>query len=403
MRKTISIAIALLCLLVCARVALADQDEETEAEVTDEIADEIEGSIERALATADLHEIESFYNEYASQLKPVTGGTDLKSFITTLAKGGADFDMSQVYAFVLDALFNGVRQSIPAIVQVIVIALLFSVISHFAPSFGKSGVSKTAGTAQYVIVGTITIGVLVSAFAVGTDAIANMSAFAKEFFPLLIALLTALGGITSAAILSPATVFLTTGISMFYHSIVLPLVIVLTVLTVINNFSDNVKLSGFCSLIKSVVKWAIGISFTVFLGLVAIQGLVGSTFDGVSIKTAKYTIDKFVPIVGGMFSDTADVLISCTLLIKNAVGIAGIVIIAAMMLAPVLSILAHYFLLKLAGAVVEPIAGEKPGKFFADAADVLLLLFAAVLAAAAMCFITVAVIIGAGNTNLMLR
>jgi stage III sporulation protein AE len=123
----------------------------------------------------------------------------------------------------------------------------------------------------------------------------------------------------------------------------------------------------------------------------------------VSIKAAKYTIDKLVPIIGGMFSNTVDVLISCTLLIKNAIGIAGIIIIAGMVITPIFGILAHYFIFKLAGAVLEPVAGKTIGKFANDSADVLLLLFVAVLAAAAMFFITIAVIIGAGNTNIMLR
>lgn len=399
MKIVLCICAALLCLLVPAGTALADDDEDIEQALDDEIDE----NIENALQSADLHEIEKFYNEYAKELRPITGGTDLKSFVTTLAKGGADFDFADLYTFIIGAMFGGVQQSIPAIIQIIVIALLFSIITHFAPSFGKSGVSKAATTAQYVIIGTITISILVTAFAIGTNAIARMTSFTKEFFPLLITLLTALGGITSAAILSPATVFLTTGITIFYNNVILPLIIVLTVFTLVNNFSTSVKLNGFCSLIKSIIKWAIGISFTIFLGIIAIQGLMGSTFDGVSIKTAKYTIDKFVPIVGGMFSDTVDVLIACTLLIKNAIGIAGIIIIAGMIITPVFGILAHYFLFKLTGAVLEPMAGDGLAKFAGDAADVLMLLFAAVLAAAAMFFITVAVMIGAGNTSIMLR
>lgn len=399
MKKVAVVITVLLCIMLLPGVALADQDKEIEEALEKEIDD----NIERALQTADLHEIESYYNAYAKELAPITGGVDLKTFVTMLAKGGADFEIGDIFSFIISAMFAGVKQSIPAIVQIIVIALLFSIITHFNPSFGKSGVSKAAQTAQYVIIGTITIGILVTAFSIGTKAISGMTAFTKEFFPLLITLLTALGGITSAAILSPATVFLTTGISIFYNSFILPLIIVLTVFTVVNNFSTSVKLNGFCSLIKSVIKWAIGISSTIFLGIIAIQGLMGSTFDGISIKTAKYTIDKFVPIVGGMFSDTVDVLISCTLLIKNAIGIAGIIVIAGIIITPVFGILAHYFLFKLSGAVLEPMSGTSIGKFANDAADVLLLLFATVLAAAVMFFITVAVIIGAGNTGLMLR
>lgn len=388
-----------LCLSLFTGAALATEKEEA----SDALEDEITDNIERALGTADLHEIEKYFREYADTLRPITKGMDLNSFVTMLAKGGADFNISDVYSLVLDSMFAGVKQSIPSIVQIIIIALLFSIITHFKPSFGDSGVSKAAQTAQYVIIGTITIGILTAAFKTGIDAVAAMTAFTSEFFPLIIALLTALGGITSAAILSPATVFLTTGVSLFFSSFIMPLLVVLTVFTLINNFSTSIKLNGFCALIKTIVKWAIGLSFTVFLGIIAIQGLLGSTFDGVSVKAAKYTIDKLVPIIGGMFSNTVDVLIACTLLIKNAIGVAGIIIIAGIVITPVFGILAHYFIFKLSGAVLEPVAGKTIGKLANDSADVLLLLFAAVLAAATMFFITIAVIIGAGNTNIMLR
>jgi stage III sporulation protein AE len=398
MKKTIFIAI-ILCMILMPHTALASDEDE----IDQAFEDEVTRNIENALGTADLHEIERYFNEYADTLRPVTGGMDLKTFVSMLAKGGADFKISDVYSLVIDSMFRGVKQSIPAVIQIIVIALIFSIISHFKPSFGESGVSKAAQTAQFVIIGTITIGILATAFKTGTDAISSMTAFTTEFFPILIAMLTALGGITSAAILSPATVFLTTGISFFFRNIILPLIIVLMVFTLVNNFSSTIKLKGFCSFIKTMVKWAIGISFTIFLGIIAIQGLLGSTFDGISVKTAKYTIDKLVPIIGGMFSNSVDVLIACTLLIKNAIGIAGIIIIAAIVIVPVFGILAHYFLFKLSGAVLEPIAGKSIGKFASESADVLLMLFAAVLASALMFFITISVIIGAGNTNLMLR
>ncbi len=401
MKKLWIIFAVLLCVFMAPRLALAD--DELEKAITDEIEDEISENIENALTTADLHELEEYYNEYARTLAPVTDGASLGSFITMLAQGGATFNAADVYGMVLNALFAGLKQSIPAVVQIIIVALIFSIISHFKPSFGETGVSKAAQTAQFVIVGTMTLGILASAFSIGSGAVEKMTSFTGEFFPLMISLLTALGGITSAAILSPATVFLTTGITIFFKGFVLPLIIVLTVFTIINHFSTTIKLSGFCALLKSIVKWGVGIGLTVFIGIIAIQGLLGSSFDGVSIKTAKFTIDKFVPIVGGLFAQSVDVVISCTLLIKNAVGIAGIIIIAAIVISPALAILAHYFLFKLTGAILEPIAGGEMGKFAQDAADVLMLLFVAVLAAAIMFFVTTAVIIGAGNANIMLR
>lgn len=401
MKKKWILALLVCCIIFVPHTALADDP--IEQAIADQIEQDIADNISHALTSADLHEIESYYNAYAQTLEPVTGGAGFRSFLEMLAMGGANFDISGVFSLVISSMFTGIEQSIPAIIQIIVVALVFSIITHFAPSFGATGVSNAAQTAQYVIVGTMTIGIFVSAFAIGTEAISRMTAFTADFFPLLITLLTALGGISSAAILSPATVFLTTGVSLFYKNIVMPMIIVLTVFTIINHFSTSVKLNGFCGILKSLIKWGIGISSTVFAGIIAIQGLLGSTFDGLSIKTAKYTIDKFIPIVGGMFSDSADVLISCTLLIKNAVGIAGIIIIIGAVISPLFALLAHHFLFKLAGAVLEPIAGGSMSKFARDAAGVLLLLFAAVAAAAIMFFVTTAVIIGAGSANVMLR
>jgi len=387
--------------LAAPRTALADDD--LDRIIADEIENEIRENIANALSAADLHELEQYYQEYAQTLSPVTGGRDLKSFIAMLAQGGADLSAADVFGMVMEALLAGVKQTIPAVVQIIIVALIFSLISHFKPSFGETSVSRAAQTAQYVIVGTMTLAMFASAFTVGSGAIQSMTSFTGEFFPLMLALLTALGGITSAAILKPATVWLITGISLIYKGFVLPLIILLTVFTLINHFSTTIKLSGFCNLFKTIIKWGIGIGLTIFIGVVAIHGLLGSSFDGVSIKTAKFTIDKFVPIVGNLFAQSVDVVITCTLLIKNAVGIAGIIIIAAIVISPAFSILAHFFLFKLTGAVHEPITGTGRSQFVQDAADVLMMLFVAVLAVAIMFFVTTAVIIGAGNANIMLR
>ncbi len=401
MKKTIVAIIIILSIIFSASTAKAqDFVEEALAEQTE---DEILQNISRAISSADLNEIESYYEEYAKQLKPFTKGSGFDSFIEMLATGGANFDIFGVLSALLGFFLTGINQTLPAIIQIIVVALIFSIITHFSPSFGSTGVSKAALMAQYVIIGTMTISILSSAFSIGTGAISAMTEFSTDFFPLIIALLAVLGGISASAILSPATVLLTTGMSMFYKSVVLPVVIVLTVLTIINHFSSTVKLSGFCSLLKSIVKWAIGISSTVFIGIIMMQGLLSSTLDGLSIKTAKFTIGKMVPIVGNMISDSADVLVCCTLLVKNAVGICGVVIIIGIVISPLFALLAHYFVFKFAGAVLEPISGSNMSKFTQDAAGVLLLLFAALAAAAVMFFVTTAVIIGAGNNNVMLR
>ena len=61
-------------------------------------------------------------------------------------------------------------------------------------------------------------------------------------------------------------------------------------------------------------------------------------------------MDKFVPVVGGMFSGTMDTLIGCSLVVKNGVGVMGLILIACKMASPVMQIVAVTLMLKLTAA-----------------------------------------------------
>ena len=51
---------------------------------------------------------------------------------------------------------------------------------------------------------------------------------------------------------------------------------------------------------------------TIFLGIISIQGATAAVTDGVTIRTAKYLTGNFVPVVGRMFSDAADMVVGAS-------------------------------------------------------------------------------------------
>ena len=63
---------------------------------------------------------------------------------------------------------------------------------------------------------------------------------------------------------------------------------------------------------------------TVFLSVVSIQGTATAVADGVAIKTAKFVTGNFIPVVGRMFTDAADTVISASVILKNTIGLAGV-------------------------------------------------------------------------------
>ncbi len=357
--------------------------------------------IDEILNSLDMGALELQYNKEAESLVPITGGLSLEDFVSQLAGGQLFLEYNSIFDYLVGLFAKSLKESLPFVVEILVITLLFSLLSVFYPDFG--GTYAAAHYARYILISGIAISVFLRTFTMGNDAIEMITGFSTQFFPLLFFLLTSIGGIASASILKPATAALTGFVSMFVKSFIAPLLVLMCAVTVLASFAKTFKLNNLRELIKSIIKWAIGISFVVFLGCIALQGLMSSTFDGVTIKAAKYTIDKAVPIIGGVFSETMDMLIASSLIIKNAIGVVGMLVIVSMLLSPVITITVQYFLLKLASALSEPLGSGDIAKFLKSMSEIILLQNAVLLTSGAMLLINVGLILGSGNINLMFR
>lgn len=79
-------------------------------------------------------------------------------------------------------------------------------------------------------------------------------------------------------------------------------------------------------------------SFNDFLGVLSVQGTATAVADGIAVKTAKFVTGNFIPVVGRMFTEAADTVISASGLLKNTVGIIGLVILCLIVAFPAIQI-----------------------------------------------------------------
>ena len=143
-----------------------------------------------------------------------------------------------------------------------------------------------------------------------------------------------------------------------------------------------------------------GLSVTLFSGLTAMQGMVTKTADGMLAKTAKYSADNFVPIVGGFAADSIDLILSCATIIKNGVGIFGLIIILTLLIIPMIKILAVAIVFKITAIVTEPIANKTISDCLNEIGNTVITLAVILFLGAVMFLIFLAVIIGIGGGRL---
>ena len=92
-------------------------------------------------------------------------------------------------------------------------------------------------------------------------------------------------------------------------NIFIPIILVSTVLSIVSQISDKVQISNLSKFLKSSVIWTLGISLTIFVGVLSLEGTLGSSVDGITAKTAKAVVSSSIPVVGKLLGETVDAVI----------------------------------------------------------------------------------------------
>ena len=166
---------------------------------------------------------------------------------------------------------------------------------------------------------------------------------------------------------------------------------------IISNMSTSVNLDKFSGFVSSLFKWSVGLVFTLFFSVFTLQGISVSKFDSLSIRTTKYTIKSYIPIMGGYLSDGMDLILSSTMLIKNAVGLVGVLLIISTIISPLLEIVVFSLMLKLVSAVLQPIGNSKTSNFLSATAKSITMLSTAIIAIGFMYLISIGLVMTTSN------
>lgn len=235
------------------------------------------------------------------------------------------------------------------------------------------------------------------------DTIQNLVGFSHTLIPILITLMMTTGNITSASVVQPILLFLITFIGNIITTVLLPLTLVGTALSIISKISDRVQIGKLSKYFKSTTVWVLGVTLTLFVGILSLEGTLSSSVDGITAKTAKVAVSNFIPVVGKILGDAVDTVIGCSNILKNAVGIVGVIIVIGICIVPIIKLailMATYYLVS---AVCEPIADEKIISLLSQIGDTFKILLAMLSAISVMLIIGITLVIKISNSGLMYR
>ncbi|MCC3358694.1 stage III sporulation protein AE [Bacillus sp. REN16] len=368
-----------------------------------EIIDEqIQHQVEEQLETLGIDEIKQYWDEIVTEY----GGylpESQKGSLLDFIRGEKELSLKEWLLGLVKFVFHEIIANGKLLSTLIMLTIFSMFLQTLQNSFEKSAVSKVAYSIVYMVLIIIALNSFRVAIMYTEQAIQSMINFILALVPLLLALVASSGGITSAAFFHPLILFLMNTSGLLIQYIVLPLLFMSALLSIVSTLSDQYKVTKLAQLLRNVSIGIIGVFLTIFLGVISVQGATTAVADGITIRTAKFITGNFIPVIGRMFTDATDTVISASVILKNTVGIFGLVILLLIAAFPAIKVLSLAIIYKLAAALLQPLGGGPIIACLDIISKSVIYIFAALAIVSLMFFLSITVIIAAGNLTLMVR
>lgn len=349
----------------------------------------------------DSVNISKFIEEAKRYTSNVFDDIDFSELLNSAITG--NIDNKELGKGILKVVGKETLNSVRTIASIMIVIIIHSILKSISEGLENQGIAKISYYVQYILIVTLIMSNFSQVISMVKDSVNSLIAFSNTLIPLLFTLVLTTGNMISANLLQPVLLFMVTFIGNFISNIIIPMVLASTVLGIVSKISEYVQLDKLSKFFKSSVVWILGVVLTLFVSLVSVEGSLSSSVDGITAKTAKAAVSSFIPVVGKILGDAVDTVIGCTSILKNAVGIVGVIVILGICITPIIKLVLLMTTYYIGSAICEPIADAKIVKLLSEIGDTFRVLLAILCSLAVMLIIGTTLVMKISNSGLMYR
>ena len=297
-------------------------------------------------------------------------GVDLPKALTDAIPDAAEELLEEIDVSTVDGFADGVRylveyisgeigntfrQRMKGAASVLLVVLLCGVIEGFSRSAEhQQPLFLTMAGALSVTI--LTVGSLDSLIGLGRETIQELNTFSNVLLPILAAAAAVSGSVATATLQQVTTVFLADVLMNLIDGLLMPMVyLYIGILTASACLPEN-RLGVIADGLKKCIVWILSTSLLLFTLYLSITRIIAGSVDSATIRVAKTTISGVVPVVGGIIAEASETVLAGAGLMKNTIGIFGMLVILAVCAYPFLQLGSQYLLYKLT-AFLSGVAG----------------------------------------------
>ena len=341
-----------------------------------------------------LKEAQKYTNESFEEI-------DLSSMLGQAIQG--KIDNNKLYKIIIKLLGKEVSSSLKILISILVIIVIHGILKAISDGLENNSVSQIIYFVQYILIVTLIMSNFSEIIKLVKDTANDLVGFINVLIPLLLTLMVYTGNITTSTVIEPIVLAISNFVGNIIADVLIPIVLIIVTFSIVSKVSERVQVEKLSKFLKSGVVWFLGIVLTVFVGVVSLEGTLSSSVDGVTAKTAKAAVSTVIPVVGKILGDVVDSVLGCGVILKNAVGFVGVIVILSICIMPIIKIGTLSIIYSLASAVVQPIADEKIVKLLDEMSGVFKLLLGILCALSVILIIGITMVVKISNSGMMYR
>ncbi len=362
-----------------------------------EMSEDLGNNVNALLKDIDFSPIDEVIAEFDDNQIKMFSLDNIKAKVKDIINGKQAVDYNTIAEVVVNVLLQVIIQYVPMFALIVGIGIIASLLDQIKSKFNEKSTGDIVHFVCFCLIVIIMATSVKRLITSTTSTIGNMQNIINVIFPIILTLMTGIGAVTSVGVFQPVLAVMSNIVSTIIFKAVIPIFIFSFVLHIIGHLSGTIKLDKFNSFLSSLFKWLIGITFTIFFAVISIQGISAGAFDSVSLRTAKFTISSYVPIMGGYLSQGMDLILASGVLIKNSVGLVGILIIITSILSPILEIVVFSLMLKAVSAILQPLNNNRITNFLHATSKTITMLSTCIIVVGFMYFLSIGMCMASAN------
>ena len=200
-----------------------------------------------------------------------------------------------------------------------------------------------AGAAAIAV---LSLGSMKSLLGLGTQTIEELDVFSKALLPTLAAAVAAGGGAVTAGTGQVIAVCFADALITLIRGLLLPMTYFLAAAATADAMLPRHGLGTVAKAASRVVTWLLTGSLVLFTGYLTLSGAVSTSADALTVQVTRSAVGA-MPVVGRILSDAAGSVLAGAGVVKNAIGVFGLLGVLAACLGPFVRLGVQYLLYKL--------------------------------------------------------